>query len=192
MPDIDIDFDDEGRDKVLKYVVEKYGEKKVAQIVTFGTMAARLAIRDVARVLKLPLPIADKIAKLVPEKPGTTLKSAFKNVPELNEIRKNGEPLQMKTLKFAETLEGSARHTGTHACGVIIGPEDLMNYIPLSSAKDSQLMVTQYEGKLVESVGLLKMDFLGLKTLSIIKDAIENIYLRHDKRIVIEDVSFGG
>jgi len=188
MPDIDIDFDDEGRDKVLKYVVEKYGEKKVAQIVTFGTMAARLAIRDVARVLKLPLPIADKIAKLVPEKPGTTLKSAFKNVPELNEIRKNGEPLQMKTLKFAETLEGSARHTGTHACGVIIGPEDLMNYIPLSSAKDSQLMVTQYEGKLVESVGLLKMDFLGLKTLSIIKDAIENIYLRHDKRIVIEDV----
>ena len=188
MPDIDIDFDDEGREKVLNYVVNKYGKEKVAQIVTFGTMAARLAIRDVARVLKLPLSEADRIAKLVPEKPGTTLKSAFKDVPELNEIRKKGEPLQRKTLKFAEILEGSARHTGTHACGVIIGPDNLMEYLPLSTTKDSQLTVTQYEGKLVESVGMLKMDFLGLKTLSIIKDAIINIYDRHGVKIEVENI----
>ncbi|MCF8229470.1 MAG: DNA polymerase III subunit alpha, partial [Bacteroidales bacterium] len=175
MPDIDIDFDDEGREKVLDYVVEKYGKDRVAQIVTFGTMAARLAIRDVARVLKLPLSDADRIAKMVPERPGTTLKKAYKEVPELNELKKNGQPLESKTLQFAETLEGSARHTGTHACGVIIGPDDLIDHVPLSTAKDSKLMVTQYEGKLVESVGMLKMDFLGLKTLSIIKDAIENI-----------------
>ncbi|MCD4772844.1 MAG: DNA polymerase III subunit alpha [Bacteroidales bacterium] len=188
MPDIDIDFDDEGREKVLSYVINKYGEEKVAQIVTFGTMAARLAIRDVARVLKLPLAEADRIAKLVPEKPGTTLKSAFKDVRELNEIRKNGEPLQIKTLKFAETLEGSARHTGTHACGVIIGPDNLIEYLPLSTTKDSQLTVTQYEGKLVETVGMLKMDFLGLKTLSIIKDAITNIYDRHGIKIEVENI----
>ncbi|MCD4747053.1 MAG: DNA polymerase III subunit alpha [Bacteroidales bacterium] len=188
MPDIDIDFDDEGREKVLKYVVDKYGEKKVAQIVTFGTMAAKSSIRDVARVLKLPLPEADKLAKLVPEKPGITLKQAYKEVPELTEIKNKGEALAKKTLSLAETLEGSARHTGTHACGVIIGPDDLINYVPLSTAKDSKLMVTQYEGKLVESVGMLKMDFLGLKTLSIIKDAIDNIYKRHDVKIDIEEI----
>lgn len=188
MPDIDIDFDDEGREKVLDYVVEKYGKERVAQIVTFGTMAARLAIRDVARVLKLPLPDADRIAKLVPERPGTTLKQAYKEVPELHEIKKNGESLESKTLQFAETLEGSARHTGTHACGVIIGPNDLIDHVPLSTAKDSKLMVTQYEGKLVESVGMLKMDFLGLKTLSIIKDAIENVKLSKGIEIVIDDI----
>ncbi len=188
MPDIDVDFDDEGRDKVLDYVVEKYGEKKVAQIVTFGTMAARLAIRDVARVLKLPLPDADRLAKMVPERPGITLKQAFAEVPELNNIRKSGDELEQKTLKFAETLEGSARHTGTHACGVIIGPDDLINYVPLATAKDSELMVTQYEGKLVESVGMLKMDFLGLKTLSIINDAIKNIQKKHNVKIDIEKI----
>ena len=188
MPDIDVDFDDAGRDKVLKYVVNKYGEGRVAQIVTFGTMAARLAIRDVARVLKLPLPDADKLAKLVPEKPGITLKKAFKEVPELAQIKNKGEELERKTLQFAETLEGSARHTGTHACGVIIGPDDLINYVPLATAKDSDLMVTQYEGKLVESVGMLKMDFLGLKTLSIIKDAIKNIQKRHNIKINIDEI----
>lgn len=188
MPDIDVDFDDEGRDKVLRYVVEKYGKDKVAQIVTFGTMAAKLAIRDVARVLKLPLPDADRLAKLVPEKPGMTLKKAFIEVPELGNIRKNGDELEMKTLKFAETLEGSARHTGTHACGVIIGPDDLMNHLPLATAKDSDLMVTQYEGKLVESVGMLKMDFLGLKTLSIMNDAIKNIYKRHGVKIDVDQI----
>ena len=188
MPDIDIDFDDEGREKVLKYVIDKYGEDRVAQIVTFGTMAARLSIRDVARVLRLPLPEADKLAKLVPERPGITLKKAYQEVKELSEARKKGSELVKKTLNFAETLEGSARHTGTHACGVIIGREKLVNYIPLSTAKDSELSVTQYEGKLVESVGMLKMDFLGLKTLSIIKDAIENIRLKHGVEIDINKI----
>jgi len=188
MPDIDIDFDDEGREKVLKYVVEKYGREKVAQIVTFGTMAAKLAIRDVARVLKLPLPDADRLAKLVPEKPGISLSQAYNEVKELSDIKKDGEELQKKTLLFAETLEGSARHTGTHACGVIIGPDDLMDHIPLSTAKDSDLPVTQYDGKLVESVGMLKMDFLGLKTLSIIKDAIDNIRRRHNFEIDVDNI----
>ncbi|MBM3435035.1 MAG: DNA polymerase III subunit alpha, partial [Bacteroidetes bacterium] len=188
MPDIDVDFDDEGRDKVLNYVVEKYGKNRVAQIVTFGTMAAKLAIRDVARVLKLPLPDADRLAKMVPERPGITLKKAYEEVPELAYIKEKGEDLERKTLQFAETLEGSARHTGTHACGVIIGPDDLINYIPLATAKDSQLMVTQYEGKLVESAGMLKMDFLGLKTLSIINDALRNIKKRRGTSIDIEAI----
>ena len=179
MPDIDIDFDDDGRQKVIDYVVEKYGKNRVAQIVTFGTMAARSAIKDVARVLKLPLSEADKLSKLVPERPNVTLKDAYKEVKELSDAKKSENPLIKKTLVFAETLEGSVRHTGTHACGVIIGKDDLMDYIPLSTSKDSDLMVTQYEGKYVESAGMLKMDFLGLKTLSIIKDALENIKLRH-------------
>ncbi len=188
MPDIDIDFDDEGREKVLDYVVEKYGESHVAQIITFGTMAAKLAIRDVARVLKLPLPEADRLAKLVPERPGITLAQAYKEVKELGDLKTKGDELTKKTLSFAQTLEGSARHTGTHACGVIIGPDDLIEHIPLSMAKDSDLMVTQYEGKLVESVGMLKMDFLGLKTLSIIKDAIKNIKERHGVEIDIDAI----
>jgi len=188
MPDIDIDFDDEGRDKVLSYVEHKYGYNRVAQIITFGTMAARLAIRDVARVLRLPLPDADKLAKLVPERPGITLDRAYKEVKELSDIRKNGVELEKKTLTFAETLEGSARHTGLHACGVIIGPDDLIDHLPLLISKDSDMMVTQYEGKLVESVGMLKMDFLGLKTLSIMKDAIVNIEKRHGTKIDIDTI----
>ncbi|GAB4312349.1 MAG: DNA polymerase III subunit alpha [Bacteroidales bacterium] len=188
MPDIDVDFDDAGREKVLDYVVKKYGREKVAQIITFGTMAARLAIRDVARVLKLPLPDADRLAKLVPEKPGITLSKAYKEVPELAEIREKGDELERKTLRFAETLEGSARHTGVHACGVIIGPDDLTNYIPLATSKDSDLLVTQYEGKLVESAGMLKMDFLGLKTLSIINDALKYIKKRHGIEIDIDNI----
>ncbi len=188
MPDIDIDFDDDGRDRVIKYVIDKYGKEKVAQIVTFGTMAAKSSIRDVARVLKLPLPIADRLAKLVPESPGITLKKAYVEVKELSFEKEQGEPLVKKTLELAEVLEGSARHTGVHACGMIIGPNDLINLIPLATAKDSELMVTQYEGKLVESVGMLKMDFLGLKTLSILKDAIENIYKRHGIRIDIDTI----
>ncbi len=188
MPDIDIDFDDEGRDRVLKYVVEKYGEDKVAQIITFGTMAAKSSIRDVARVLKLPLHESDRLAKLVPETPGISLEKAFEEVKELGDARKNGDAVVKKTLEFARILEGSARHTGTHACGVIIGPDDLMNYIPLSTSKDSDLMVSQYEGTLIESVGMLKMDFLGLKTLSIIKSAIENIYKRHNIKIDIDTI----
>jgi len=190
MPDIDIDFDDEGREKVLDYVVKKYGRDKVAQIVTFGTMAARSAIRDVARVLKLPLPDADRLAKMVPDRPGMSLSQAYKEVPELADIKKKGKELEKKTLTFAETLEGSARHTGTHACGVIIGPDNLIEHLPLSTARDSELPVTQYEGKLVESVGMLKMDFLGLKTLSIIKDAIRNVKKSEGIEINIDEIPF--
>jgi DNA polymerase-3 subunit alpha len=189
MPDIDIDFDDEGRDRVIQYVVNKYGEKRVAQIVTFGTMAARSSIRDVARVLKLPLSQADYLAKLVPPNPGTTLKSAYSDVKELDDQRKKGDELTKKTLEFAQTLEGCARHTGTHACGVIIGKEDLIGLVPLSTSKETDMMVSQYEGKYIEKVGLLKMDFLGLKTLSIIKDSLVNIKRKHGIDLDLEDIS---
>jgi len=179
MPDIDIDFDEDGREKVLDWVVDKYGYNKVAHIITFGTMAAKMAIRDVARVEKLPLSDADRLAKLVPERPGTSLKKAFEEVPELNNAKKSDNELIVKTLKFAETLEGSVRHTGLHACGIIIGRNDLVEHIPVCTSKDSSLLVTQYDGNHVESVGMLKMDFLGLKTLSIIKDAVENVKESH-------------
>jgi len=166
MPDIDIDFDDDGRAKVIDWVVNKYGKNRVAQIITFGTMAAKSSIRDVARVLKLPLPQADRLAKLVPEGPGVSLKQAFEDVKELAEAKKGKDLLTVRTLGFAETLEGSSRHTGIHAAGVIIGREDLRELLPLSTAKNSNLLVTQYADKYAEQVGMLKMDFLGLKTLS--------------------------
>jgi DNA polymerase III subunit alpha len=188
MPDIDIDFDDEGREKVMEYVINKYGREKVAQIVTFGTMAAKSSIRDVGRVLKLPLPEADRLAKLVPERPGITLAKAYKEIPELAQALEDPNPLIRETLKYARKLEGSNRQTGVHACGVIIGPTDLINCLPLSTQKDSDLPVTQYEGKYVESVGMLKMDFLGLKTLSIIKDALKNIEKRYGSKINIEKI----
>ncbi len=188
MPDIDIDFDDEGREKVLQYVIDKYGREKVAQIVTFGTMAARSSIRDVARVLRLPLPEADRLAKLVPERPGISLKAAYKEVPELAQALKEASPLVQETLQYAKNLEGSNRHTGVHACGVIIGPTNLVDCLPLSTQKDTDLPVTQYEGKYVESVGMLKMDFLGLKTLSVIKEALKNIEKRYGSKIDIENI----
>ncbi len=175
MPDIDIDFDEDGRDLVLKWVVEKYGQDVVAHIITFGTMAAKMAIRDVARIQKLPLPEADRLAKLVPERPGITLKSAYEEVEELRKERDSANPLIANTLKFAETLEGSVRQTGLHACGIIIGKDNLMEHIPVCNLKDAELLVTQYDGKHVEDVGMLKMDFLGLKTLSIIKDTVINV-----------------
>ena len=175
MPDIDIDFDEDGREDVLRYVVNKYGHDKVAHIITFGTMGAKMAIRDVARVQKLPLADADRLAKLIPERPGISLTQAYSEVPELAKERESSNKLISQTLKYAEVLEGSVRQTGVHACGIIIGADSLDNYIPLSTAKDTDLYVTQYEGNYVGSVGLLKMDFLGLKTLSIIKDAVENI-----------------
>lgn len=188
MPDVDIDFDEDGRADVLKYVVEKYGQKRVAQIVTFGTMAARMAIKDVARVQRLDLRESDRLAKLVPEKPGTTLAQAFKEVPELAQELKSPNELIKSTLQYAQTLEGSVRQTGVHACGVIIGQDDLENFIPIATAKDADLFVVQYDGKHVEDVGLLKMDFLGLKTLSIIKDALENIELSKGITIDIEAI----
>ncbi|MDZ7738150.1 MAG: DNA polymerase III subunit alpha [Bacteroidales bacterium] len=188
MPDIDIDFDEDGRDQVLKYVVDKYGHDRVAHIITFGTMAARMAIRDVARVQNLQLSDADRLAKLVPERPGTTLKSAFEEIPELQKERSSDNELISRTLQYAEALEGSVRHTGVHACGIIIGRDPLSEHIPLCTAKDTDLYVTQYDGNHVESVGLLKMDFLGLKTLSIIRDAIENIKLSKNTDLDISKV----
>ncbi|HVN57627.1 MAG TPA: DNA polymerase III subunit alpha [Bacteroidales bacterium] len=188
MPDIDIDFDEDGREDVLKYVVNKYGHDKVAHIITFGTMGAKMAIRDVARVQKLPLPDADRLAKLIPEKPGMTLSMAYSEVPELARDKDSSNRLVSQTLKYAEVLEGSVRQTGVHACGIIIGKDSLDNYIPLSTAKDTELYVTQYEGNHVESVGLLKMDFLGLKTLSIIRDAVENIEKSTNKKIDIDSL----
>jgi DNA polymerase-3 subunit alpha len=176
MPDIDIDFDEDGREDILKWVVEKYGSNKVAQIITFGTMAAKMAIRDVARIQKLPLSDADRIAKLVPERPGTTLKKAYEEVPELRIARDSGNSDIASVLKYAGTLEGSVRHTGLHACGIIIGKDDLINHIPVCTSKETNLLVTQFDGKNVEDVGMLKMDFLGLKTLSILKDAVSNVF----------------
>lgn len=187
MPDIDIDFDDEGRQRVIDYVVDKYGKNQVAQIITFGTMAAKSSIRDVARTLDLPLPEANFLAKLVPDAPGTTLSKAYSEVPDLKEIKKK-EDLQGKTLNLAETLEGSVRNTGIHAAGVIIAPDDLTNYIPVCTSKDSDLLVTQFDGKLIESAGMLKMDFLGLKTLSIIKDALHLIHKNHGIGINIDEL----
>ncbi len=176
MPDIDIDFDDDGREKILEWVAKKYGSKRVAHLITFGTMAAKSAIRDVARVQKMPLNEADKLAKLVPDTPGISLQKAIDEVPELKKALKDGTPEVQSVLKNALTLEGSVRNTGTHACGIIIARDDLENYVPVSTVKDSVLEVaTQFDGKFVESIGLLKMDFLGLKTLSIIKDAVENV-----------------
>ncbi len=188
MPDIDIDFDDVNRQKVIDYVVDKYGKNQVAQIVTFGTMAAKSSIRDVARVLQLPLPQADKLAKMVPDGPGVSLARAFNEVKELADYKTGPDKLAAKTLKFAETLEGSVRHTGIHAAGVIIAPSDLTEYIPLCTAKDADLYVTQFDGKYIEDAGMLKMDFLGLKTLSIIKDAIENIKVNRNVEINIDDI----
>ncbi|WP_300744566.1 DNA polymerase III subunit alpha [uncultured Rikenella sp.] len=184
LPDIDIDFDEDGREDVMHYVVQKYGQKRVAHIITFGTMAAKSSIKDVARVQKLPLQESDRLSKMVPEKPGTTLEKAYKEVPELAAERESENPLVRDTLRYAEKLEGSVRQTGVHACGIIIGQDDLEKFAPISTAKDAELFVVQYEGSLVEDAGLIKMDFLGLKTLSIIKDAVENV--RESKGIDID------
>ena len=189
MPDIDIDFDDDGREKVLHYVSEKYGKERVAHLITFGSMAAKSAIRDVARVQKLPLQEADRLAKMIPDRPGVTLNEAIKEVPGLKRELENGKPEIVSVLKNALTLEGSVRNTGTHACGIIIARDDLDKYVPVSTVKESVLeLATQYDGKYIEDVGLLKMDFLGLKTLSIIKDALENIKRSKGVDIDIDNV----
>jgi len=187
LPDIDIDFDDEGRDRVLKYVIDKYGKTQVAQIITYGTMAAKSSIRDCARVMELPLSEANLLAKMVPERPGTSLDAAFEEVKELADIKK-GSDLKAQVLQQAVILEGSVRNTGTHACGVIITPDDLRNFVPVSTAKDSDMLVTQFDNSVVESAGMLKMDFLGLTTLSVINTAIRNIKKSRGIDIVIDDV----
>jgi DNA polymerase-3 subunit alpha len=187
LPDIDIDFDDEGRDKVLRYVIDKYGKNQVAQIITYGTMAAKSSIRDCARVMELPLTEANILAKMIPERPGTSLDLAFQEVKELADIKK-GTDLKAQVIKQAVILEGSVRNTGVHACGVIITPDDLTNFVPVSTAKDSDMLVTQFDNSVVESAGMLKMDFLGLTTLTIIKTALKNIKKSKGVDIVIDDV----
>ncbi|PJB11884.1 MAG: DNA polymerase III subunit alpha [Flavobacteriales bacterium CG_4_9_14_3_um_filter_40_17] len=193
LPDIDIDFDDEGRSKVMDYVIQKYGANQVAQIITYGTMGAKSAIRDTARVLDLPLSDADRLAKLIPDLSKFRL-SQFIGLP-LDELKEklrseefalieelrnmaNGNDLTAQTIRQASVLEGSLRNTGIHACGVIITPEDLTNLVPIATAKDSDLYATQFDNSVVESAGLLKMDFLGLKTLTLIKDTVKLVKYR--------------
>ncbi|GAL79090.1 DNA polymerase III alpha subunit [Algibacter lectus] len=193
MPDIDIDFDDEGRSRVMDYVIEKYGSNQVAQIITYGTMAAKSSIRDTARVLDLPLFDADRIAKLIPNmsKLGKIFglsekelgqKFRAEDLEKVNELLNiaDGSDLQAETLNLARTLEGSVRNTGIHACGVIITPDDITKFVPVSLAKDSDLYVTQFDNSVVEDAGLLKMDFLGLKTLTLIKDTVKIVKAKHD------------
>lgn len=188
MPDIDIDFDDDGRGQVMRWVTDKYGKERVAHIITYGTMATKSSIKDVARVQRLPLAEADRLTKLIPDKfpegaDGKPIKVNLANclrlVPELKQARNSSDLNLSSTLRFAEMLEGTVRQTGVHACGVIIGADDLKNLVPLSTAIDKEtgqeISVTQYEGSVVEEIGLIKMDFLGLKTLSIIKEALSNI-----------------
>ncbi|XZF15839.1 DNA polymerase III subunit alpha [Chitinophagaceae bacterium MMS25-I14] len=207
MPDIDTDFDDVGRQKVIDYVVDKYGKTQVAHIVTYGTMAAKMSIKDVARVLDLPLPEANGLAKLVPEKPGIALKRVLhadlkgekslsdkeglgaediENVVKIREIYAQPDTLPGRVLREAEKLEGSVRGTGIHAAGIIIAPKDLTELIPVCSSKDVSLLITQFEGKVIEDAGVIKMDFLGLKTLSIIKDALDLIKRNHGIDISID------
>lgn len=188
MPDIDIDFDDANRQKVIDYVIEKYGKNQVAQIITYGTMAAKSSIRDVGRVLQYPLGETDKLAKMVPEGPGVSLKKAFADNPDLEKIRQEEASEAGKVLNLAKKLEGSVRQRGIHAAGVIIAPNDLTDYIPVCTAADADLFVTQFEGKYIEDAGMLKMDFLGLKTLSIIKDACDLVKQNYGVDIVTDDI----
>ncbi|WP_411767256.1 DNA polymerase III subunit alpha [Winogradskyella sp. A3E31] len=193
MPDIDIDFDDEGRGRVMDYVIEKYGANQVAQIITYGTMAAKSSIRDTARVLDLPLGDADRISKLIPtmsklgkifglSEKDLAKKFRAEDLEKVNQLLNisEGSDLEAETVNQARVLEGSVRNTGIHACGVIITPGDITNYVPVSVAKDSDLYVTQFDNSVVESAGLLKMDFLGLKTLTLIKDTVKIVKAKHN------------
>jgi DNA polymerase III subunit alpha len=205
MPDIDTDFDDEGRQKVLNYVVEKYGKNQVAQIITYGTMAAKMSIKDVARVMDLPLPESNALAKLIPERPGISLKKVLKSpltgpkslsedglsaddLERIKQLRKiyGSDDTRSKVLHEAEILEGSVRNTGIHASAIIIAPKDLMELIPVATSKDSDLWLTQIDGSNIESAGVLKMDFLGLKTLSILKTALQLINQNHGVSIDLD------
>lgn len=200
MPDIDIDFDDEGRSRVMDYVIDKYGANQVAQIITYGTMAAKSSIRDTARVLDLPLSDADRIAKLIPNmsklakifgQDEAELKKKFRSddLVKVNELLNlsEGSDLEAQTVNMARVLEGSLRNTGIHACGVIITPDDITNFVPVATAKDSDLYVTQFDNSVVENAGLLKMDFLGLKTLTLIKDTVKIVKARHGIELVPDD-----
>jgi DNA polymerase-3 subunit alpha len=192
-PDIDIDFDDEGRQEVIDFVVTEYGRKSVSQVITYGTMGAKTALRDVGRTLGIPLAEVNRIAKFVPEKPGMTFKKALTMdenpdfAQELAKAFESTDPEVRRMMKFARTLEGTARHTGVHACAVIIAPGEVSNFVPISVAKDKSL-VTQYDGPMAEKAGLLKMDFLGLKTLSIIKSCVHMVRDRHNVVIDPEEI----
>ncbi len=189
LPDIDIDFDDEGRGRVLDWVTKKYGKEKVAHIITYGTMATKMALKDVARVQKLPLPESDRLCKLIPDRITDpkddkkqlkiNLTNAINAVPELQQAEQSEDPIMRDTIKYARELEGNVRGTGVHACGTIICRDDITDWVPVSTADDKEtgekMLVTQYEGSVIEDTGLIKMDFLGLKNLSIMKDAVENI-----------------
>lgn len=175
MPDIDIDFDDAGRGKVLEWVSQKYGQDHVAHIVTFGSMAPRMAIKDVARALDLPLSEANALAKLVPARPKITMAEALKESPSLRDAKNSSEQLVADTLRFAETLDGSIRNTGVHACGTLISRDPLIETIPVMPTAGENLLTTQYDGHFVEPIGLLKMDFLGLRTLTILKNCLQNV-----------------
>ena len=205
MPDIDIDFDDRGRDKVIDYVIEKYGQRQVAQIVTYGTMAAKSSLRDVGRVMNIPLPEVDRVAKTFPLQLGAKLKDVLADggvTPKLREklnsddVEKarlfrelaDGQDEIGKMIQTAKKLEGTVRNTGIHACGVIITPDDITNYVPVATAKDSDLLVSQFDNSVAEDAGLLKMDFLGLKTLTIIKDAVKIVKEVHGVDIVPDDI----
>jgi DNA polymerase-3 subunit alpha len=221
MPDIDTDFDDEGRQKVIDYVVEKYGKSQVAQIITYGTMAAKSSIADVARVMDLPLPESRALTKLVPDRPGTELKRVLhapmkikdvrpddttgkavksleekeglgnddlENVKKLREIYKQKDTILSKVLHEAERLEGSVRSTGIHAAGIIIAPKDLTELIPVATSKESTLWLTQIEGNDIENAGILKMDFLGLKTLTVLKNALALIKQIHGIEIDLDKI----
>jgi len=197
LPDIDTDFDDDGRRDVLRWVTDKYGAHRVAHIITYGTMAAKSAIKDVARVEKLPLSESNYLAKLVPDKIPDMKKfklgDAINYVQELKEAANGSDELLRDTLTYAQKLEGNVRNTGVHACGVIIGRYDISDVVPVCTAKDKdtdeELLVTQYEGSVIEETGLIKMDFLGLKTLSIIKDALENIKQTTNEDLDIDHIS---
>lgn len=196
MPDIDIDFDDDGRADILRWVTEKYGKERVAHIITYGTMATKSSIRDVARVQGLELRESDRLAKLIPDKipevKKVTLKEAIEYVPELKQASLSSNPLLSETLKYAQALEGNVRNTGVHACGIIIGKTPISDIVPISTAKDKDggedLLVTQYEGSVIEETGLIKMDFLGLKTLSILKETLANIKQRHGIDLDIDHI----
>ena len=196
LPDIDVDFDDDGRGRVLNWVTQKYGKEKVAHIITYGTMATKMAIKDVARVQKLLLAESDRLCKLVPDKipdKKLNLPNAIEYVPELKAAAESDNPVLRATMRYAQMLEGNVRGTGVHACGTIICRDDITDWVPVSTADDKEtgqkMLVTQYEGSVIEDTGLIKMDFLGLKTLSIIKDAVENIRLTTGRKIDIDDFS---
>ncbi|MFI3316205.1 MAG: DNA polymerase III subunit alpha [Rikenellaceae bacterium] len=196
LPDIDVDFDDDGRGRVLNWVTQKYGKEKVAHIITYGTMATKSSIKDVARVQKLPLQESDRLCKLIPDRlPGDkkmNLPNAIAAIPELKDAETSDNATLSDTIRYAKMLEGNVRNTGVHACGTIICRDNITDWVPVSTADDKEtgekMLVTQYEGSVIEDTGLIKMDFLGLKTLSIIKDALANIKQRQNKVIDIDNI----